>query len=210
MFGYRGSDIPPSLKGRGEGTMRCKSTVSGFCVGGLYKQQSGQKPAMISSHHREFLPYHQTCLRSNVCMRSSANEFENNGTNDGACNDHHGPLEPDDIADQEEEDSLIRELRDYIGKESTSQDKEHLDLLWSVSSSVMTKNASVDFKKECTTCRGTGEIECQFCHGTGALTIGDMLFCDNTGCRQCPVCSGGTMKCATCKGTGHYASWMKT
>lgn len=134
-----------------------------------------------------------------MCMCSFSSE-------DSGENEHHSS--PDDMGDQEDDDGLLQELRQYMGKDSTSQDKQHLDLLWTVSSSVMRKNTDVNFTKECPTCNGTGEIECQYCHGTGALTVGDMLFCDNTGCRQCPVCSGGTLKCSTCKGTGHYASWM--
>lgn len=188
--------------------MPVSTNCRSFCrVGGDHLNGQQQKPrrstgtVVKSQGFNDILSY-----RKSVCIRSaSSNDYGSNDKNtSNESQEHHS----DDRAETEDEDELIQELRQYMGRESTSQDKEHLDLLWSVSSSAMTKNAGRGFTKECSTCNGTGEIECQYCNGTGALTVGDMLFCDNTGCRQCPVCSGGTMKCTTCKGTGHYASWM--
>lgn len=186
--------------------MNSRTTVGGFCCSttarfdscGLHHKVQQPKPS-CTVLPRGWIQTIVTRRRHAVCMCSFSSE-------DSGDHEHHSS--PDDMGDQEDEDGLLQELRQYIGKDTTSQNKQHLDLLWTVSSSAMRKNTDVNFTKECPTCNGTGEIECQYCHGTGALTVGDMLFCDNTGCRQCPVCSGGTLKCSTCKGTGHYASWM--
>ncbi len=180
-------------------SMSNRINIGGFCWGGLHHNLQQPKTCrsggVLPHGYKE--RHIASKKRYRVCMRSS-NEYGDS---------EHQQSSPDDLGD-DNDDGLLHELRQYRGEESTCQDKQHLDLLWTVSSSVMTKNTRTDFTKECPTCNGTGEIECQYCNGTGALTVGDMLFCDNTGCRQCPVCSGGTMKCSTCKGTGHYASWM--
>jgi DnaJ-class molecular chaperone len=117
-----------------------------------------------------------------------------------------------DTFDDDDQDSsldvLAQELRKYKGKQQERQDQQHLELLWTVSSSVrMSKN---DFTEECSTCQGRGEIECEWCHGTGALTVGDVIFCDtSTGCKPCVVCKGvGQHACSSCKGSGRCASWM--
>lgn len=180
--------------------MSNRTSICGFSWGGLHHNLEQPRPCRSSGALRPH-GYSKDNISSRKRYSVCTNSFSSNEYGD---NEPHSS--PDDLGD--DDDGLLQELRQYRGEESTSQDKQHLDLLWTVSSSVMAKNTRTDFTKECSTCHGTGEIECQYCNGTGALTVGDMLFCDNTGCRQCPVCSGGTMKCSTCKGTGHYASWM--
>ena len=41
------------------------------------------------------------------------------------------------------------------------------------------------------------------------MTVGDTLYCSESGCAQCPVCAGrGQVKCEACRGTGHRAKWI--
>lgn len=118
---------------------------------------------------------------------------------------------PDSIDDEDGSvDSLTRELREYVSEETHTTNKEHLDLLFEISASALTKNRQVSesAREECTRCHGTGEIECPYCNGTGALTVGDVLFCDHSGCKKCVVCRNGQLKCNTCNGCGRYARWM--
>lgn len=83
---------------------------------------------------------------------------------------------------------------------------EHLNLMWRVSSASQGRGGK---PQPCASCRGTGETECSFCHGTGSLTIGDTLYCSETGCSPCPVCeSKGAVPCSQCTGTGFRASWL--
>lgn len=121
---------------------------------------------------------------------------------------------PSNSADDEDatSDSLTREFRAYVSEEVHNTNKKHLDLLFEVSASAMTKNrqASEAARTECDACHGTGEVECPYCNGTGALTVGDVLFCDHTGCKKCVVCRNGLIQCGTCRGYGRYAQWMQT
>jgi hypothetical protein len=133
------------------------------------------------------------------------------GTSVRASNseDHLDSAPRDDSDDST--DSLTRELREYVSEETHNTNKQHLDLLFAVSASALTKNTrSPAAKTECEACGGTGEIECPYCNGTGALTVGDVLFCDNTGCKKCVVCRNGSglVTCDTCRGAGSYATWM--
>ena len=119
---------------------------------------------------------------------------------------------PDSLDDEDATaDSLTRELREYVSKETHNTNKEHLDLLFEISASALTKNRQVSeaAREECNTCHGTGEIECPYCNGTGALTVGDVLFCDHNGCKKCVVCRNGLIQCNTCNGCGRYARWMR-
>lgn len=81
-----------------------------------------------------------------------------------------------------------------------------LDLLWKMSDA-----AKAGAKPErCADCRGTGELECRFCAGTGSMTVGDTLYCSETGCSPCPVCGAtGDVRCGSCSGTGFRASWLE-
>jgi len=118
--------------------------------------------------------------------------------------------QPDDPDDPDTE-SLTRELREYVSEETHASNRRHLDLLFEVSASALTRNKKASDKTACDQCGGTGEIECPYCHGTGALTVGDVLFCDNTGCKKCVVCRSGSglVQCTKCRGCGSYANWMQ-
>lgn len=87
-----------------------------------------------------------------------------------------------------------------------AQYAQHLELMWNVSRAASNQRSR---PCPCECCRGSGEVECSFCHGTGALTLGDTLYCSDTGCQPCPACkSKGYVRCLHCTGTGFRASWM--
>ena len=124
-------------------------------------------------------------------------------------NSSDSPDDPDSAADTTE--SLTRELREYVSEETHASNRRHLDLLFEVSASALTRNKKASDKTACDQCGGSGEIECPYCHGTGALTVGGVLFCDNTGCKKCVVCRSGSglVQCTKCRGCGSYANWMQ-
>ena len=87
-----------------------------------------------------------------------------------------------------------------------AQYARHLELMWNISHAAANRRTQ---PSPCECCRGTGELECSFCHGTGALTLGDTLYCSETGCQPCPACKNkGQVRCQHCTGTGFRASWM--
>lgn len=97
--------------------------------------------------------------------------------------------------------SLNRELERIAQKDKYPKLASHLQLVYDASESSKVE--------QCPCCRGSREQECNWCHGTGAMTIGETLYCSNTGCAPCPVCRGtGSCQCPHCRGTGKRATWL--
>lgn len=166
-------------------------------------QQSSQTPA----------PFTFQTIRARVCPKRVSRTTTHAANNDRGSNDpvNSTGSEEGDVQEDSTE-SLTRELRAYVSEETHDTNRRHLDLLFEVSASALTKNKKVSAaaKTACGECGGSGEIECPYCHGTGALTVGDVLFCDHTGCKKCVVCRNGSglVQCTKCRGCGSYANWM--
>lgn len=80
---------------------------------------------------------------------------------------------------------------------------KHLELIWTISEG-RPKPA------RCACCHGSGQRLCTWCRGSGALTLGDTVYCSETGCSPCPICTNtGTVECQHCKGTGFRAGWLE-
>lgn len=133
-----------------------------------------------------------------------------------------------DYGTEDEDGRLVKEfesLKSRLNPENNVKNAVHLNLLWSISE--VSRGALSDpvparvcspappappqrkRPERCECCSGSGERECVWCHGTGAMTVGDTLYCSETGCSPCPVCRGrGTCKCEACRGAGKRAAWM--
>lgn len=101
---------------------------------------------------------------------------------------------------------LSAELGRIANPDQFKELASRLNMMWQISSAAQGRGGK---PAQCSCCKGSGEVECSFCNGTGSMTIGDTIYCSETGCSPCPVCKrSGGVRCNQCSGTGYRASWL--